>query len=79
MKKVLVKNAYKREYKIRAVGEGKMNAIVSIPREVIQREAEKLGITPEEFVRKYRATAHFDDFQGVYYTFKPAESEEERK
>ena len=79
MKKVLVKNAYKREYKIRTVGEGKMNTVVSIPREVVQREAEKLGITPKEFIKKYRAMAHFDDFQGVYYTFKPAENEEERK
>ena len=40
-----VKDSYKKRYRMRALGEGGLNIVVSIPRMVIEREAEKRGLT----------------------------------
>ena len=69
-KKTLVQDAYRKKYKMRTVGEKGMNTVVSIPRVVILREARRKNMDPEEFLKKYTAVAHFNDFLGVYYTFE---------
>lgn len=58
---------------MRALGEDGLNIVVSIPRIVIEREAEKRGITISEFLERFRAIARFDSFDGVRYTFEPRE------
>lgn len=68
-----IKDAYKRCYKMRALGEDGLNIVVSIPRIVIEREAEKREITVGEFLQQFRAIAQFDNFPGVVYTFEPRE------
>jgi len=68
-----VKDSYKRRYKMRAVGENSLNIVVSIPRVVIGREAEKRGLTVGEFLEQFKAVAQFDNFDGVLYTFKKTE------
>ena len=45
-------DAYKRRYKMRAVGQGGLNIVVSIPRLVIKREAEKRVLTVGEFLEQ---------------------------
>jgi len=62
---------FKRRYKMRSVGEDGLNTVVSIPRIVLQREAEKRGITLAQFLESYRAVATFDNIDGIYYTFEP--------
>lgn len=69
----MIKDAYKRRYKMRAVGENGMNIVVSLPRVVIERETEKHGLTIPEFLEKFRAVAQFDNFEGVLYTFQEIE------
>lgn len=66
----MIKDAYKRRYKMRAVGENGMNIVVSLPRVVIERETEKHGLTIPEFLEQFRAVAQFDNFEGVLYTFE---------
>ena len=68
-----VKDTYKERYRMRALGEDGLNIVVSIPRIVIEREAEKRGITISEFLERFRAIARFDSFDGVRYTFEPRE------
>ena len=70
-------SAYKRRYKMRAVGVGGFNIVVSIPKIVIEREAEKHNLTIEKFLEQFRAVARFDSFDGVRYTFEPIKEEEE--
>jgi len=60
---------YKR-YKMRALGENGLNIVVSIPRVVIERQAEKHGLTVEEFRNQFKAVANFGNFEGVAYTFE---------
>ena len=67
---VEIKDSYKRRYKMRAVGENGLNIIVSIPRVVIEREAERRGLTVREFLEQFKAVAQYDSFDGVFYTFE---------
>lgn len=69
----MIKDAYKRRYKLRAVGENGMNIVVSLPRVVIEREAERRGLTVGEFIRQSKAVAQYDNFEGVLYTFEEIE------
>lgn len=68
---------FKKRYKMRSVGEDGLNTVVSIPRIVLQREADKRGVTLEKFLKDYRAVATFDNIDGVYYTFEAIEPKEE--
>lgn len=72
-----VKNAYRKRYKMRSLGTDGLNTVVSIPRVVIEREAEKSGLTIEGFREQYRAVAQFNNFEGVHYIFEKIEKEKE--
>lgn len=61
---------YKKAYKMRAQGEDGLNTVVSLPPEVIRREAEKRNITVPEFLDKFIAVAQYNSIEGVLYTFK---------
>ncbi len=61
---------FKKKYKMRSVGEDGLNTVVSIPRIVLQREADKQGISLEDFLKNYRAVALFDNIDGVHYIFE---------
>ena len=62
---------------MRAVGQDGLNIVVSIPRVVIEREAEKHGLTIPEFLEQFKAVAQYDNFEGVRYTFEEIKKEEE--
>jgi len=66
-----MRDALTKTYKMRPVGDGGIE--VTIPSLVIRREARRHGITATEFRRVFRAIAHFNSFDGVYYTFAPKE------
>jgi hypothetical protein len=55
---------------MRAIGQDGLNIVVSIPRIVIEREAERRTLTIEEVLEQFRAGAEFDSFDGVLYTFE---------
>lgn len=38
--------------------------------EVIDRKSEEVGLSPAEFIRGFEVVAHFDNFDGVFYTFE---------
>lgn len=64
---------YKKEYRIKVLVKGRKSYNVTIPPEVIKREAEKRGITIEEFIGTFVAVSEYDNFDGIKYTFKEAE------
>lgn len=63
-------DAYKRRYKMRAVGQDGLNIIVSMPRVVVEREAERQGLTVGEFLQQFKAVAQYNNFEGIIYTFE---------
>ena len=72
---VEIRDSYKRRYKMRAVGQEGLNIVVSIPRVVIEREAERRGLTVGEFLEQFKAVAQYDNFEGVRYTFEEVTEE----
>ncbi len=63
-------NTYKKRYKMNVVGHEGLTTTVAIPPEVIDKHAEDVGLTPEEFVKQYQAVAQYNGFDGVLYTFE---------
>ncbi len=63
---------------MRAVGQDGLNIVVSIPRVVIEREAEKRGLTVGEFLDQFKAVAQYNSFEGVLYTFEEIQGELQR-
>ena len=64
---------YEKAYRLQAVGEDGLTTMVSMPPEVIRREAKKRSITVQEFIKLYRAVAHYNSIEGVLYTFESVE------
>ena len=67
---IRIAGTYKKRYKMNVVGKDGATTTVAIPPEVIDRKAEEFGSRPEEFIRCYKAVAHYDNFDGVFYTFE---------
>jgi len=53
-----------------AVGKDGATTTVAIPPEVFDRKAEEVGLSPEEFIKCYKIVAHYDNFDGIFYTFE---------
>jgi len=66
-------DTYKKSYKMRSQGQDGLNTVVSIPRIVIEREATRKGLSVEEFIEQFRAVAHYNNFDGVFYAFEKVE------
>ena len=66
----LTQNAYRRRYRLRAAVPGRNCLQVTFPYEVVEREARTRGLSVGEFIRQFQAVAHYDGFDGVYYTFE---------
>ena len=65
-------DALRQEYRIRVPLKGAKSFIVTLPYEVVEREARRRGVDIEEFIENYRAVAQYDNFEGIHYTFEPA-------
>jgi len=65
-----IKDSYKAQYKMRTTGKNGMTTIITLPPMVVEREASKRGLTVAEFIEQFRVVAHFNNFEGVFYTFE---------
>jgi hypothetical protein len=69
---ICIGGSYKKHYKMNVVGKNGATTTVAIPPEVIDRKAEEAGLSPEGFIKCYKAVAHYDNFDGVFYAFERA-------
>jgi len=67
------RDTYQKVYKMRRVGDEGQNTVVSIPPEVIEKEARKQGMTVTEFTEQFCIVAEFNSFEGIHYTFRKKE------
>lgn len=65
-----VKDAYQKKYQIRTPVGGRKSFIVTLPYEVVEREARRRGLTIPEFTEKFQVVASYDNFDGIHYTFE---------
>lgn len=65
------KDSFEKSYRMRVF---KGNIAVTVPPEVIRREAKRCGLTVDEFIKQYELVAQFNSFEGIHYQFrKPSE------
>lgn len=65
---------YSKEYKMRKAIPGKKYISVTMPYEIIQRQASLHGMTVEQFIDMFIVVAEYDDSAEVRYTFKDTRS-----
>ena len=73
MKKIVVENkgALRRRYRLRRTGRRWLSWETTIPREVIEREARRLGIPLTEFEKRFEVEWLFDNFAGLHLVLVP--------
>ena len=59
-------DVYEKSYRMRVF---KDNIAVSVPPEVIRKEAKKHKLTVEEFIAQFRLVAQYNSFEGIHYQF----------
>jgi len=61
--------AYTKTFKMQATGADGKTTRVSVPRDVVKKEARRLQLTVPEFLAKYRIEWKYNSFPGIYATF----------
>lgn len=74
----MLEDTYQKTYKMRRVGDEGQNVVVSVPPEVIEKEARKHNLTIKEFTEQFRVIAQFNSFEGIHYTFEKTPDENMR-
>ena len=63
-------DAYESQFKIRRAIKGKNSLEVTFPFSVVEKEAKLLGITVNQFIKKFVVVAQYNGFNGVRYIFR---------
>lgn len=72
-----IKDTYRKEYQIRMPVEGRKSFVVTLPYEIVEREARKKGLTIAEFLDQFIVVAQYNNFDGVFYSFELAKQKED--
>lgn len=67
------KEALRKPYKMRRNVCGRNSFTVTMPFEVIEREARKRHLDIDTFIKTYQVVAEYNSFDGVHYTFEKVE------
>lgn len=70
LKEQQINGALRRPYKLRMAIPGSKTVEVTFPYEVVEREARKYDLSIKEFLKLFTAVAHYDNFDGVFYSFE---------
>ena len=62
--------AYEVPYSLRRAVPKKKSLEVTFPWVVAEKEAKILGLTVDQFIKKYKVVAQYNGFRGVHYIFK---------
>jgi hypothetical protein len=73
------KNILKKSYKLRPTGKSGSTIETSIPREVFERDARRLGLTTEEALEKLVAVWRFNSFHGLHLSFEVKDEKASKK
>ena len=61
---------YRKTYRLRIAVPGRKSIEVTFPYEIVEREARERGLSVEEFMARFYAVVHYDNFKGARYTFE---------
>lgn len=68
---------YKKRYSLNKVGKKRATVTIAVPPIVIEKKAEEAGLSAEDFIRDHEVEAHFNSFDGIFYSFVRKEEDEE--
>ena len=66
-----------RKYKVRRTGYEGSTIETSIPREAFEREARRLGLSPEEAIEQVFAVWRYNNFHGLHLSFERKEADDD--
>jgi len=59
-------DVYEKSYRMRVF---KGNIAVSVPPEIIRKEAKKHNLSIDKFIEQFRLVAQYNSFEGIHYQF----------
>lgn len=65
-----------KRYKLRTTGRGGASIETTVPKNVLIREAKRLGLTLEEAIEKTEAVWRYNSFRGMHFSLELLEEEE---
>lgn len=68
-----LEDTYTKTFRMQATGADGKTIRISIPREVVRKEAKKHSLTIKQFLREYRIEWRYNSFAGAYMLFVPTE------
>ncbi len=71
------KDALRKKYSIRTTGKNGASYEITIPSEVIEREARRVDMDPDNFVDEYDAEVLYNGFKGIHIDFVKGEENQE--
>jgi len=66
-------DTYTKTYRMQATGAGGKTIRTSVPSEIVEKEARRLGMTVKEFVNHFRVMWLYNGFEGAWAKFVPKE------
>jgi len=63
------RESYIKTYRMQATGAGGKTIRTSVPSEVVEKEARRLGITVKEFIQHFRVMWLYNGFEGAWAKF----------
>lgn len=66
-------DTYTKTYRMQATGAGGKTIRTSVPSEIVEKEARRLGLTVKEFVNRFKVMWLYNGFEGAWAKFVPKE------
>ena len=65
--------SYIRTFKMQTTGADGNTVRISVPRDIVEREASKKGMSVKQFTQNFHIEWRFNSFDGAYMVFVPKE------
>jgi len=66
-----------KKYRLRRAGAQRATIEITLPKEAVEREARRLGITEKEAAEKLVGVWKYNNFRGLHLSFEPVEEDSE--
>jgi len=64
------KALYRKAYRLRRMGDGGKNIVVTVPKHVLNRHAYNNDMSTEQFIERFQAIAIYDEHGDLSYIFE---------
>ena len=70
-----LEGSYRRTFRMQATGKDGQTARTTVPRDIVKREASRLGLSIRDFLKNYRVEWRYNGFEGAVMIFVPAKKD----